>query len=276
MLHVVCYSGGHSSGLVSVEVARRFGIQNLVLLNHDIAAHVEHADIKRFKQQLAERIGVPITYANHPDLEEKQVDQFDVTMHAKAFKVQNGQELCTSRLKTEPFMKWLAENAKPESTVIYYGFDANERHRIQRRSSIMGAQGWKTDYPLALWPHTITSTHEVGVPPPLVYDLWKHANCLGCLKAGKQHWYIVYLYHPEIWAKGKMAEEVIGHSIHKDVYLDELEDDFAKMKAAGVTTTEHEDGRTFFARARMAVRHKYNEDLFFGDDEATKPCECIL
>jgi hypothetical protein len=276
MKHIVCYSGGHSSGLVAVEVARRYGIQDLVLLNHDIAAHTEHTDIKRFKNELAAHIGVHITYANHPDLDSKQVDQFDVTMSAKAFKVRNGQELCTSRLKTEPFMRWLSEHVPDKNCIIYYGFDANEHHRIQRRSGIMGSLGYKTDYPRALWYPTITSTHEIGVAPPLVYDLWKHANCLGCLKAGKQHWYLVYLYHPDIWAKGKLAEEVIGHSIHSDAYLDELEPDFALMKAAGVVTTEHEDARTFFARARNSVRLKYNEDLFFGDDESTKPCECIL
>ena len=43
--HIVCYSGGHSSALVAIEVARRYGITGLVLLNHNINSRVEDADI---------------------------------------------------------------------------------------------------------------------------------------------------------------------------------------------------------------------------------------
>lgn len=66
MKHVVCYSGGHSSALVAVEVVRRFGAEHVTLLNHDINASVEDADIKRFKLEVASHLGVQIQYANHP------------------------------------------------------------------------------------------------------------------------------------------------------------------------------------------------------------------
>lgn len=88
MSHVVCYSGGHSSALVAVEVVRRFGPGDVILLNHDINPLVEDSDIKRFKREVAEHLGLPITYANHPDIESK--DQFGVVVDAKAFKVGNG------------------------------------------------------------------------------------------------------------------------------------------------------------------------------------------
>lgn len=273
MKHVVCFSGGHSSALVAVEVVRRYGTADVVLLNHDIAPHAETADIKRFKAEVAARLGLPVTYANHPDF--PNVDQFDVTVRARAFKVRNGQELCTHRLKTQPFMRWLADNISGKDCIIYYGFDANEGHRIQRRSSALALEGYRTAFPLAHWERTIQSTHEIGVRPPLIYDLFKHANCIGCLKAGKQHWYIVYLHRPDMFERGKWAEEIIGHSIHKDAYLDELEPLFAQMKAAGITTTEHEDGRTFWARARRALNSKTQLDLFDLDDDA-KPCECVF
>jgi hypothetical protein len=69
MKHIVCHSGGHESALVGIEVARKFGAANTTLLNHDIPAHVEDADIKRFKREVADYIGLPITYASHPDPE---------------------------------------------------------------------------------------------------------------------------------------------------------------------------------------------------------------
>lgn len=266
--HIVCYSGGHSSALVAIEVVRRYGKDNVVLLNHDINPSVEEKDIKRFKNEVASYLNLTITYANHTEWDTK--DQFDVVVDAQAFKVGNGTALCTHRLKTEPFDRWLELNVPDKNCIIYYGFDKNEVARVQRRSGILGARGFKTDYPLALWTtRTITSTTEIGIKPPNTYSFFKHANCTGCLKAGKQHWYIVYLYRQDLWKKAKDAEDKIGYSILKDQYLEELEEMFEKMKQAGITTTEHEDGRTFFARVRKVFRD-------YEDDTAEKPCECFV
>lgn len=266
--HIVCHSGGHSSALVAFEVVRRFGPDDVVLLNHDMPTHTEDADIKRFKREVADHLGLPVTFANHPD---PTADQFDVCVQAQAFKVDGGQEFCTNRLKTRPFMEWLAENADPANSVIYYGFDANEQKRIQRRSGIMGADGWRTDYPLALWKRTLKSTREVGIEPPNTYSVFKHANCTGCLKAGWQHWYVVYCTRPDIWAKGKWAEDEIGYAIHHDetapVYLEDMEPKFAAMKAAGIPATEHIDQQRFWAQANKIVRiQSYQSSI---------PCECI-
>lgn len=269
MKRVVCYSGGHSSGLVAIEVARRFPDDEIVLLNHDMAFWVEDADIKRFKREVAACLGRPITFASYEDA---QYDQFDVTVSKKAFKVDSGQEFCTSVLKTEPFMKWLAANASPDETVCYYGFDANEPARVQRRSSIMGALGWKTDYPLALWTdRTIVNTLEIGIPMPNTYGVFKHANCVGCLKAGWQHWYVVYCTRPDIWLKGKWAEEEIGYAIHHDesgpVYLEDMEDRFERMKSAGIPATEHIPHQRFWSQAKKIIAVQPLGDM--------RPCECV-
>lgn len=265
--HIVCYSGGHSSALVALEVFRRYGKENLVLLNHDINSGVESADIKRFKREVAEYIGVPITYANHPQWDTK--DQFDVVMDAKAFKVGNGTALCTHRLKTQPFEKWLDENVSDKNCVIYYGFDANEGVRIQRRIGILASQGYRSEYPLAHWERSIQSTLDVGIEPPNTYSIFKHANCTGCLKAGKQHWYLVYQHRPDLWEKGKAAEDVIGYTIMKEQSLEELEPLFQQMTNLGIQTTEHEDGRTFAARVRKTIK------INIETDADVKPCECF-
>ena len=271
MKHIVCYSGGHSSALVAIEVVRRFGKEQVVLLNHDISSRVEHQDVKRFKLEVADYLGLPITYANigglaHHDLP----DQIDVVLKAKAFKVGNGTELCTSRLKTEPFMAWLAQNAEDKNCVIYYGFDANERHRIQRRSSAMAAHGYRTDYPLALWANrTIGQTIEVGINPPMQYDYFKHANCIGCLKAGRQHWYIVYCVRPKLYEKAAKAEDEIGYTIINDVSLRELAPMFERMKNAGVPMSEHIPQQRFWADVKKLGIH-------IDDVEVVKPCECVL
>jgi len=56
--HIVCYSGGHSSALVAIEVVRRFGKENVILLNHDINSRFENEDIKRFKKDVSNYLGL--------------------------------------------------------------------------------------------------------------------------------------------------------------------------------------------------------------------------
>ena len=70
MKHIVCFSGGHSSALAAIETVRKYGRENVILLNHDISPHVEHEDIKRFKQEVADYLHIPITYANMPGWED--------------------------------------------------------------------------------------------------------------------------------------------------------------------------------------------------------------
>ena len=271
MKHIVCYSGGHSSALVAIEVSRKYGTDSLVLLNHDISANVEHEDVKRFKSEVAAYIGVPITYANIDGLPASALpDQIDVVLKAKAFKVGRGTELCTSRLKTEPFARWLEVNAADKNCVIYYGFDASERSRIQRRSSIMAQQGYRTDYPLALWKNrTISQTIEVGINPPMQYAFFKHANCIGCLKARRQHWYIVYCVRPKLYRRASAAEDTIGHTIMADASLDELAPLFERMKRAGVPLSEHIPQQRFWADVRKRGIHA-------DDTDGAKPCECVF
>lgn len=272
MKHVVCYSGGHSSALVAIEVVRRYGKDKVILLNHDLPARVESPDIKRFKREVADYLQLPITYANIDGIanEDELPDQFDVVMKTKAFKVGRGTELCTSRLKTEPFMNWLKVNIPTKVCIIYYGFDADEGVRIQRRTSILAEQGYRTGYPLALWENrTIGATIEIGINPPMQYESFKHANCIGCLKAGKQHWYIVYCTRPDIYAKAKRAEDVIGYTIQRHDSLEELEVIFEEMKCAGIPTTEHMPQQTFWAAVRKA-------GIDTSTEEDRKPCECVF
>ena len=270
MKHIVCYSGGHSSALVAVEVARRYGIEDLILVNHDVA--LEDDDVKRFKKEVAEYIGVSITYANMKDAQTK--NQFKVVVDAQAFKVGVGNVICTSRMKTEPFYTYLENEHPDKDCVIYYGFDStpHELMRVQRRSSILGAQGYKTDFPLALWKdRTINDTKEIGIEPPLLYSTFKHANCIGCLKAGRQHWYVVYCNYPVVWEEAKWAEDEIGYTIIKNTSLADLEPMFKKMKEAGVPATEHIQPAKFWASAKKSIM-----ELPVIQNEAEMPCECSV
>lgn len=257
-MYVVCYSGGHSSALCAIEAVRLYGKENVILLNHDITPKVEDADIKRFKNEVANYLGLPITYANHDKWD--TATPVNVCIDAGAWKVGHGQILCTHRLKTAPFKRWLEINDPEKQNIYIYGFDASprERERAQRRAQIMGLDGYKTEFPLISWEKTISATREIGIEPPMTYGRFKHANCIGCLKAGWQHWYIVYCERPDIWEHAKFAEDEIGYAIHKDelgaAYLEDKELLFADMKKAGIQPTEHIAPSKFWHNAKETVK----------------------
>lgn len=281
MKHIVCYSGGHSSALVAIEVVRKYGKEDVILVNHECI--LEDDDVSRFEKEVANYLGLPITYVSFEGHDTK--DQFDVVMEKGSFININGssrEALCTHVMKTDPFMNWLYRNFIPTNTlfeekkdcVIYYGFDKEEGSRINRRYSIMAAQGFKTDFPNALWVRSISSTVEIGIEPPLSYKVWKHANCKGCLKAGWQHWYCVYVLEPDIWEKGKLAENTIGYSIHKDGFLEDKEEMFAKMVKCGIEPTEKIPAATWWAMVKKALK-EYDKtvcDISIGEE---RPCICF-
>ena len=268
MKYVVCYSGGHSSAICAVEVARKYGKENVILLNHDINERVEDIDIKRFKKEVADYLGIPITYANMVDWDKK--DQFDICVElGTIFAGKPGKALCTNKLKTEPFHKWLSDNYPVEKgnirndICIVYGFDSNEIVRITRRAGIMLSMGYKTEFPF-LWDNrTISNIEEIGITRPITYEIFNHANCIGCLKAGKQHWFIVYCLYPEIWEKAKKAELQIGYSILREKYLEDYEKDWSILKSKHFPTTEKINPQKFWAKARKILRE---DDIL--------PCDC--
>lgn len=258
MVYVVCYSGGHSSALVAVEAVRRYGKENVILLNHDISPEVEHEDVKRFKQELADYLGVRVEYAN---MEGWEVNTpLDICLKRKAFKLDIDKVPCTYDLKTVPFYNWLAKNypaskeAPRDDITILYGYDKVEENRISRRSAHLASLGYKADFPLALWDRTIENIEEIGIKRPVTYDIFKHANCIGCIKAGRQHWYVVYCLYPHIFKKAVEAEEIIGHSIIKGTYLKELAPKYEEMQRRGIVPSDKMQANSFWAMVRRELK----------------------
>lgn len=262
MKKIVCFSGGHSSALAAIETARKYGTEGMILLNHDISPHVEHEDIKRFKRDVAEYIGLPIAYANAEGWEELTPIQCMIRGGGNSARLIH----CTRMLKTAPFYKWLEENAARGDWVIY-GFDAEETNRMMRRSDVMNAMGYKAVFPLAEWERTIQATEEVGIERPSTYATYKHANCVGCLKAGKQHWYCVYCLRPDIWAEAVAAEEETGYSIIKGTFLKKLEPEFREMRdILHIVPTDKTKSAKFWKKVRETL----------PEEQLEIPCDCFF
>ncbi len=278
MKYVICYSGGKSSSECALSVAAKYGPENVILLNHNITPKVEQQCTKKLKDDVAEYLGLEITYANHKNWEE--ATPIDVCLDAGAWKSGKGPILCTNRLKTEPFKRWMEQNDPDKENVYVYGFDMNEQNRINRRSQIMGMMGYKTMYPMTWDESAIVRLEDIGIDPGKIYDKFNHSNCIGCLKAGWQHWYIVYCERPDLWQHGKEAEEEIGYAIHKDnhgpVYLVDKEEMFSKMKACGVEPTEKINSARFWADAKKAVKEYEAEMSQLSLFDADVCLDCTL
>ena len=123
--------------------------------------------------------------------------------------------------------------------------------------------GYRTEYPLIWNDRSIYQIEEIGIKRPKSYSIFNHANCIGCLKAGKQHWFIVYCLYPEIWEKAKQAEKKIGFSILRQAFLFELEPEFARLKQKALPPTEKITPQKFWAVARKLIQ-----------EEDVLPCDC--
>jgi hypothetical protein len=132
----------------------------------------------------------------------------------------------------------------------------------------MANLGYKCDFPLAFWDNVINSIEDIGVKRPNVYELFRHANCKGCLKAGKQQWYLTYCLYPELWEEAKEAEKEIGYSILKDTFLEELEPKFAQMKCKGIVPSEKVTPQKFWREVEKALPMEGQLSFL--------PCECAL
>lgn len=257
MKYVVCFSGGHSSALAAVETVIRHGRRNTILLNHDISSKVEDEDVKRFKKEVADYLDIPILYANRENF---QTDTpLSLCRQKKLLRFRGGHSICTYYLKTEPFYQWLEKNYPvrngeiSEEITLVYGFDVTESQRIVRRREHLLRQGYLSEYPLAERKPEVQDIRDIGICLPETYGVAKHANCKGCLKAGKQHWYMVYCLWPEIFKEAVYTEQVVGYSIIRSYFLYELEPLFSAMKAEGICPGDNKCSALFWAYVRRKL-----------------------
>lgn len=262
MKHIICYSNGVNSINVAIYIVNKYGKENCILLNHAINPQMEPESITKFGYKVSKYLGMQITYANYKNYQSYQIEsipnQFQVCEDAGTFiNPANRQILCTNRLKTAPFMKWLKDNYYNGSNcIIYYGFTKQEKHREDRRCKIMCSLGFETLYPIRQVDLPDDYYKITGIELPDHYEIFNHGNCYGCLKAGKQHWYCIYVLKRHIYMRGVKSEETIGYSIHKGHYLKDWIPEFEEMIKAGIEPTEKIKSQTFWANVRKILKNK--------------------
>lgn len=242
MKHIVQFSGGNASSYVAWLVAQEHGKENTILLFHD--TKVEHKDAYRYRSQVSEFIGIPITeVSDGRDLWEVIDDNNCLPSNFIPF--------CTRILKQEPGERFL--KSFPEEFIVYNGFGADEYRRVQKVVARAELQNRIVKSPLFDLKITeeeirniIMNEWKICLPEPYLY--LDHNNCIPCFKGGKKYWKKILKYYPDAYYKAMEYEDKIGHTVFKDCSLKELE---LKWKTG-------------------------QEDLFSEQEEEMLPCLCAV
>lgn len=217
MKHIVQFSGGAASSYAAWLVSQEFGKENTILLFQD--TKVEHKDAYRFRSQVSEFIGIPITeYSDGRDLWQIIDDNNCLPSNFIPF--------CTKILKQVPGEKFL-KLFSDEDYIIYNGFGIEEYRRVQKVQSRAELLNRVVKSPLferriseKEVRDTIINKWHICLPEPYLY--LNHNNCIPCFKGGMSYWRKILKYYSEAYFKAEEYEEKIGHTVFQDYSLKEL------------------------------------------------------
>lgn len=221
---VVGFSGGVTSAWCAGWALENYPREEVVLLNYDTKE--EDPDTYRFLHEMAAALRVPITdYSDGRSVtelfyEEGFLGNNQNAMCSRILKRERGEEF-TRQLRSEGF-----------HVVRVYGFSEKESDRVQRAWAAGEAGGYEVRFPMIETKTTKQIAADwcsctIGVKPPAMYEWADHANCVGCVKGGREYWLAVHKHRPDVfWQRARMERE-FGHPIIRgggrpSIFLDEL------------------------------------------------------
>lgn len=145
----------------------------------------------------------------------------------------NGFAPCTNYLKKRVRKEWEAEHKDIEITYVW-GFDATEQKRADRTVE----SNPQADHEFPLIDKELSKEEVHGLfertfdfKRPAMYDLgYGNNNCVGCVKGGMGYWNKIRRDFPEVFKERAELERIVGYSILKECYLDELDPNRGNMK----------------------------------------------
>lgn len=151
---------------------------------------------------------------------------------AGVIKMQAGFAPCTAWLKKRVRKEWEEKHANIELTYVW-GMDVTETQRAERLCESMPQ--YKHIFPLIENHISKESAHAIleslNIKRPKMYELgYGNNNCIGCIKGGMGYWNKIRRDFPEVFESRAKLERLIGHSILKECYLDELNENRGRNK----------------------------------------------
>lgn len=217
--HIVMFSGGAASSVVAKMVAEKYP-KDTILLHTPTGA--EHPDADRFREQVAQFIGLPIT------VESAKKTLWEYVESWKYIPNMSFQNKCTEQVKIDPQNRFLKRLERQGTDYIQYlGLGSEEWRRIQKVWARNQASGRKVEFPLAEAKLTgndckriIRDEWKICLPEPYLY--LSHNNCIPCYKGGKGHFYKVWKYYRSEFDRAATAERRCSNTVFKGITLDEL------------------------------------------------------
>lgn len=212
MLTVSYFSGGVSSA-----VATKLAIKEV---DRIIYVHIDdqHPDTMRFVKDCEKWFGKSV------EILQSRFKTVDEACRYASFVRSPQGAPCTRILKRDVRKRF--EKAHPGRMRVVWGMDQTEVDRIERLRDSMPEH--EHVFPLLDRKIPKEVAHQIlkssGIKRPAMYDLgYRNNNCIGCVKGGMGYWNKIRVDFPEVFAARNRLERLIGYSIIKDVYLDELD-----------------------------------------------------
>jgi 3'-phosphoadenosine 5'-phosphosulfate sulfotransferase (PAPS reductase)/FAD synthetase len=217
--HVVMFSGGAGSSYEAKLTVEKYGKDNTIILH--TPTYAESPDADRFRQQVADYIGLPITV-------QEDGRSLNELIEDNKILPSNFIPYCTRILKLEQSRKYYKQlQEEGEEFVVHFGYTIDEWRRVQKQKARFESEGLK--YENLLFESKISNEEvkniikdEWKICLPETYKYLKHNNCIPCYKGSKSHFIKVAKYYPKEYLEAMYYAEKFDSQPFKEITLREL------------------------------------------------------
>jgi 3'-phosphoadenosine 5'-phosphosulfate sulfotransferase (PAPS reductase)/FAD synthetase len=260
-VHVAMYSGGASSAYVAYHMVNTYGKDNCLLFFTNTLW--EHEDNYRFMHEVADYLGLDITYRTDGRTPEQVFYDYRFMGNSRLAK-------CSEELKVKQTLIFLEELRSDHGLepILYFGIGRHEQHRA------VNLKSFYEHYPLepveTRFPLISTFREEIdakaiieqkwGIKLPIMYELgFSHANCGGrCVRGGLQHYAQLLQIWPDVYKEQEEMEEQFRQHFDKDVSI-------LKRNGGPYTLREYRE-----------LLEKEGIEPYLHMEEDTVPCVCTV
>lgn len=212
---VVQYSGGIGSWAAAKRAVERYGAENTTLIFADVK--MEDDDLYRFIKESADNVGAKLEVISEGRTPWQVF--FD-----ERFLGNSRVDPCSRILKRSLLDKWISERFDPANSVLVFGIDWTEEHRIKRVQDRLAP--WEVWAPMCEAPFLskkdmLSNLEAEGITPPRLYGMgFSHNNCGGfCIKAGQAHFKLLLEKMPMRYEYHEQMEQSLRQHLGKDVTI---------------------------------------------------------
>jgi len=261
-VHVSMFSGGASSAFVAHHMVQTYGKENCILFFTNTLW--EHEDNYRFMHEVADYLGMEITYRTDGRTPEQVFYDYRYMGNSRLAK-------CSEELKVRQTVIFLEELRDEHGLepILYFGIGRHEQHRAENLRNFYAhvpVEPVETRFPLiTLFQEEIDVKkiiqEEWGIRLPLMYELgFSHANCGGrCVRGGLQHYAHLYKTWPDVYREQEEMEENFRRYFDKDVSI-----------------LKTRNGKPFTLREYRELMEREGVQKFLTQPDDTVPCVCTV